>query len=498
MSERSLSEKVLSDSLFSAVRILVTMLRALMVVPLITNLLGASDYGIWASVLALVGLISSTGELHLHGSLVRYGSSSDNYEQTYSDILSLSMFMGIILCTLALLGGLLLDPAMLFNGELENPVALVVASSLLIFMTIIMNINKNFPRSKGMVKSYDLIKMAREALEATVLFLIFFGGGSVIAGIFGLVGVLAFMNVCIMSFVFYRYKVPLPDPSNFEKYIRYGIPIVPKEVSSSLLRNADKYIILFLISPTAVGIYAVAHTICKTLVKFSSVLNPTLYPSVTSAWDQGDKEEVSLLYKQIFRYYTIFAIPAFFGIVYLAYPIMAIFSTPDMAEQGAFLIPILAFGFLLRGYDNSVGYILYAAEKTTKIARAVIVAAFINTFLNIALVYVYGIAGAAVATTISQATVFYLLFRYSSKEIQLRFPTLSIIRCGASSLIMFVVIYNLNLVTSPILKLIVYPLVGAGVYFVVLLFSGEFSDEDLDIISNKLGSGDKIGEWLTR
>lgn len=481
-----LTGKVLSDSVFSGIRILLSTARGIVIIPLITKLLGAGSFGVWATVLGFVGLLSSTAGMHLHGSLIRYGSQDKNKEQTYSDILLIASLIGCILFGLIITLGTVFNVSALFNGEVTNQSGLVFASSLLIVSSMLWQINLNFPRSKEVVKLYDLAIIGRQIIEILVLVSIFILGGTVVIGIFALAGISFVLNGLIVAIIFYNYDIPQPNFRNTMKYVRYGGPMVSKELSSSLLANADKYLILFIISPTAVGIYAVARGISGSLTKFSSILNPTLYPSISSAWDRGKTDEIADLYTQIFRYYSILAIPAFFGLTFLAHQILTVIATPDIAEQGTILVPILAFGFLMRGFDNSLSYILTATKNTAKIAKAVGVAVSINVVLNLILITFYGILGAAIATTISQLFVFYLIYTYSISHIDFSMPFSTFARCSVSALVMISILNLIDLSLSPYSALALYPFAGAFIYFVTLVLIGEFDQEELSKARQKI------------
>lgn len=482
----NLIRKVFSDSIFTAVRIFVSIIRGIAVIPLITNLLGAGSYGVWTTVLAFIGLLSSTGGLHLHGSLIRFESQDSKKEQTYSDILIFAILLGILLSLVVFVIGHFLDISFLFDGNIESQQALVTYSALLVMGSIVLQINTNFPRAKGAVRVYDLALLGKNLLETLVLILIFWMGGTVIHGIFSLAMVAIVLNSLIMAYIFYKYSVPSPNLKNMVKYLKYGGPMVPKEVSTSLLNNTDKYLLLILMSPSAVGIYAVARSVSQFVTRYTNVLNSTLYPSVSKAWDQDNIDELSQLYTLIFRYYTIIAVPSVFGLTLLGHSIMTILSNETIANRGAVLIPILLTGFIIRGYDRFLHYILTATENTSKIAYAVGISVVVNAVLNISMIPYFGMMGAAIATTISQLIVFVLVYRYSMPYLQFSFPTATLVRSTFSALIMTLILVVPNLQMSPVQDVLIYSVLGATIYFSVLFLVGEFSRAELRTAKQKL------------
>ena len=484
----SLVRKVFSDSGVSGVRITLQLLRGILIIPIITNLLGADSYGVWTTVLAFVGLLVSTGAIHLHGSLIRFGANDDD-GQAYSDTLFFVVVLATVISTILVLLGHAIDLEFLFDDWEFDQTGLVVGSALLIFSNMLMRININFPRSRGRVKLYELLTIFQTAVETIALILIFFLGGSVVSGIFGLAAVGLGINLLFVITIFAKFSPPRPRITNFEKYVRYGVPMVPNSLSKRIITNADKYLILYFISPTAVGIYAVAHSICSSLTNFSTVLRPTLYPSVSKAWDEGETEEIQNLYSLVFRYYSILAIPAFFGISYLAYEAVRLLSTPEIAEQGSILVPILAFAYLLRGFDKSLVYILTSAKKTTLTAKATMISAVANVVLNVVLITRYGILGAAVATAISHAIVFGLIYTYSTRELTIPIPIFTFLRAILAAIVMTAVLMLIPLDLTPGMSLLFYPPLGAAIYFSVLYGLGEFSREEIAGLMNEISRG---------
>lgn len=480
-----LAAKVFQDSGYSGVRVAASTTKAIVVIPIITKLLGADSYGIWATILAFISLVASVGGIHLHGCLIRFSTGTEE-KQAYSDILLFASMLAVGFASTLLLIGALFDVSFLLGGWDAGQAWLVLGASLLIFTEITLKVNVNFPRSEGLVKHYELLRIGREVLDTVVLASVFFLGGTIVAGIFGLVAVGMGLNVIIVAGVLLTYHVPRPRIDNYPEYVRYGLPMVPAAMSNRLLAHADKYLILFIISPTAVGIYAVAHSVCAILTDFTSILNPTLYPSVSKAWDEGNMEELERVYRLVFRYFSVIVIPAFLGLTFLAHDVLVLLSTPEIADQGAPLVPILALGFVLRGYDNPLEYILTSTKDTGLVAKATMISAGTNVLLNVGLIYYVGIVGAAVGTTVSHAIAFLLIYRYAKERFRFELPLATILRATVSGTVMLGVLYVLPVDLSPVLSLLLYPPLGAGVYFATLFLAGEFDRGELERVLGAL------------
>jgi O-antigen/teichoic acid export membrane protein len=453
----------------------VVTIRGIVIIPLVTNLFGAASFGVWSATFGFVALVSSSGSLHLHGSLIRYIDSAEN-EQVYSDVLTLTTAISISVTAVFSILFIFGDISTLVSGTAIPPTKLLAATALLILSGIALPINMNYPRAKGRVKLREALRTGEEICEILIIVILFavFGRG-VVDVMIALASFKLVLHVVSTGIIFYYFPVPLPDTRNFGKYLRYGTPMIPKEISSSLINNADKFLLIYFVSPAAAGVYSVAITVCRYIFNLSTVLNSSLYPSVTKAWRDGERTELRDLYYQAFRGYSIVGIPAVFGLSLLAEPIISLISTNSIADQSMTLVPILATGFLLRGYDNLITYIFTSNEDTGTISRAVVAAAIVNVVLNVLLIPPLGIKGAAIATFISSLTIFVILFWKSTDIFTFDYPSSTLVKVVSSSILMYVVLYVINFQSSLIITILFNSIVGAVLYFSLISLLGELN-----------------------
>jgi len=478
-----LIRRVLSDSIYTAARIGLTSVRAIVIIPLITKLLGPNQYGVWVSVLAIVGLMSTVGGCHMHGAFIRFDNDIGS-EQTYTDILSLSAILAAILSAGALVLAYYVDITSLLGEQYGANYNLVILTLLITVSKILLTVNKTFPRARGNVSLYEYLNAVTLVSETIGLITIFALGGSVVDGLWMLFAVSATANVGIFVYISVRYSLPAPSVRNYAEYLRYGLPMLPKEMSGSLISHADKYIILYFLSPAEVGIYAVAYNVSKTFKKMTNVLNPSLYPRVSSAWDENEYEQITSLYSGIFRYYSVIAIPMVFGLSYLSQPILELLATSEIASSGSVLVPILTVGFLFKGYENVISYVLTSAKKTRMISFSVIVTSIANVVLNIFFVSMLGVDGAAVATSFSFLLLLALIHSFAKKQVTLHFPYRVIVKCSVSAYVMIAAIYLIPFAGNNISELIITILIGVCTYTGLSLLTGVVTGREVKLFYN--------------
>lgn len=466
--------EILSDATFSSGRIFITVIRSLMVVPIITKLIGTEEYGLWVSILALVSLFMTVGGLHLHGALIKYAAPDDR--QPFTDTLVLTFVFSTATTLMFILSGII------FGSELYSflniPPDLFIAGGFLLGTQIMIKFAINIPRAMTRVKYYEIIRSIRLIVEAVVLGLSLYLTRNILIAII-LLG-LVDMLIAVILLVRFHLSVgfPAPEASNFEKYLRYGVPMVPKGISESVVSYTDRIVLLVLSGPAAAGIYAAGYGITKMLTRIGNTFNSTLYPNVTSSWDQGNSNKLSSFYQSYFRGYTLISIPAAFGMSVLSWELIRLVATASIANKGSIVVPVLALGFISQGLESSFTYPLAADEKTKKISLITFAVAFLNLVLNLILIPMIGLMGGAIATTVAFSIRLFYLIREVDKLFGFDLPWRSIANCSISSILM-----SLALVLIPItdwrLVLFLYPVIGVICYVLFIFLLREVTLEEV-------------------
>jgi len=463
-------KKIISDSQVATVRMAISILSTLLLIPVITKYIGESEYGIWVTIIAISSIFISLGGAHLHGALIRYKPKEAQEGQTLVDTLTIILASSIIVCLLFFIIGLY---SSIFNDIIipENRLTSLAIVSSLIFTRLLLQFLSNYPRAREQVKIYDLLMTIKHLSDITVLPITLFLTREIFLGI---ASVTIVYLVLILSILWYYYPDwrLYPNINNFKKYLKYGLPMIPKEMSGKVVSHSDKFIILVFLSPVEVAIYSVSYKVVSLFRSMSGVLNSTLYPSVTDAWESGEYQELSKLYEYIIYGYSLIGIPALAGLTILAYPVLELLSTQNIADQGSVLVPILGFGFFIWGYENPLAYLLTADEDTDKIAVITIVTAILNVILNLILIPVFGLIGAAIATISSHILKTSYMFYICRNKVRISIPTTKIIKITISSVLMFSVLYILSDTVTGIRKLIAFPVIGISIYLIMLYSMG--------------------------
>lgn len=472
--------KILTDSAVSLLRKLVVMARGILVVPIITKLLGVDIYGIWTLIFAIITIFTGVGGLHLHGTLVRYKPTEAEPGQAVSDLLLIAGFAAVVAGALFPVAidaiGLSIPSGSVWGMDIPTIAGLIVAAK------IVGLVLKNIPRSEGRVKEYELVTLTERTLETVALVVTLTITRDIVAGLLAILLTISASYIAILL-LYLPGRVRWPDTGNFRRYLSYSTPMVVREFSSKLLAQSDKFLILFFLSPVDVGIYSVAFGVSALVPGLTRVFNSTLYPSVTSAWEEGRFDEIQTFYDRFLSGYVLLVVPAVFGITLLASPILRLLATPEVARKGWILVPVITVAFVFRGFEHVITYLLNATEETEKVAIADSLALIVNLALNVLLIPIIGLMGAAVAMAVSMAIRLGYIYHHVDKHVPIPIPTgrllKSVFSAGVMAAILLYVVFKPDWV---VLQLILYPLVGAVVYFGVVYYVGGLTERDINLV----------------
>ncbi|WP_436932534.1 oligosaccharide flippase family protein [Halosimplex halobium] len=464
--------KVATDSAVSGLRTVLSIVRGIAVIAIITNELNAEAYAAWVSAFAVVSLVGSIGALHLHGALIRYRPKDAYSETVFADVLCLALGAATLV-TAGLVGlGSIVPLSSLVDGadDLFAPVVSLVA------ITVVSKPIFNYPRSVEHVKIYELLVGLRLIGEIVGIAVSIYIYESLTLALWSVFAVIALLSLTIL--VGYRPVRGLPSPSNFRTYLTYSLPMVPKGVGSKLLTDADKLLLLYFLTPNHVAVYAVAYSLASQLGNLTAPLNSTLYPTVISAWERDNKTELRSLYTSILRGTVLIGIPAAVGLSILSRPLLTLMSTSDLASKAYLYVPILSLGFLSQALDEPLRYLVNAANENQKLAVITVTSAACNIVLNVVLIPLIGIQGSVLATIASQIVITVYLSVYAVRTIQVSF-SLGIVSAAVQGTAVMVVVLMVLPVGGVVDRVVLFPIIGVGVYIASLLFLGTISVHDL-------------------
>lgn len=239
--------------------------------------------------------------------------------------------------------------------------------------------------------------------------------------------------------------------------LRHTPSFVVIHIFSLLDYQTDAFLISLLLTETDVGWYGAAQTIMLAFWMMPTALRAAIYP-LMARYRHEAYDKLVLLYQKTNQYLLIFILPAAAG-VYLLAPgiIRLIFDASFDPAIPALRWSIWAVVFAFLNVPNARLMLVYdrqqAAAWLTGLSMAV------NVGLNLILIPIYGIAGAAMARTFASLAFFLMIYAYVQRNILRSSVLPALIRPGLATLAMVAVVWQVQAY-----GLLLPILVGAGVY----------------------------------
>lgn len=229
-------------------------------------------------------------------------------------------------------------------------------------------------------------------------------------GGFGVVGIsigynFAFVLGGLVAFYFFvrggQYRIrSLLTPSRDGRYrelLAFSVPLAVSASFGLVTKNSDRFLLGVFETSSAVGIYDVAFLLSQFILFFGPVLNYLFQPIMAEYDADDDFRRMDQLYTIITRWLVILTFPIFALLVLFPETMLGTFFGSEY-RAGGFALMLLAIGFFAAQFVGLSGSFLTSTGETKILMYISATTATLNLGLNIALIPVFGIVGAAVAT----------------------------------------------------------------------------------------------------
>jgi O-antigen/teichoic acid export membrane protein len=334
------------------------------------------------------------------------------------------------------------------------------------------------------VKSYGTI------LAASAAILVFDTGiaGTISAVIF----VEVVFGIALQMVIFRKIGIGLPRWGYLKDSVEYSVPLTVSTFASNLSSRADKVIIGTILGAEAVGVYSVAYATSSILNSLVNPIRNSFFPEFSRLISENKSHLVRQYTNAGIRVFIILTIPGIAGLSILSGRIISIISKSYISTRVVNLIPVLCIGILLLGLSRLYATSLIASGDTKFVSIVRSVPAVGNVVLNIILLPVIGILGAALATAITYFVEVYIIKVRASNKFKIKFPFWSLWRCSLGAITMALILSlikpSISGLSSSIVVILANMVTGAIIYFIVIYILGEISRNELDGIASSISS----------
>ncbi len=178
------------------------------------------------------------------------------------------------------------------------------------------------------------------------------------------------------------------------------LPLVFLSSMGTIYAQTDTLLLGAIKGAKAVGIYGIADRGAE-LVAFSLMaLSPALGPTISSLYAKRDIKQLQSVATKSAQLTLLASTPLALAFILFGHWFLLHFFGPEFT-RGQKALAILSVGQLVSVGMGSVGYLLIMTGHEGEAAKGIAISALVNVVLNGALIPVWGLEGAAVATATS-------------------------------------------------------------------------------------------------
>ncbi|WP_254807782.1 lipopolysaccharide biosynthesis protein [Natronosalvus amylolyticus] len=475
--------------LFSKVSILAL---SVLFTPLLVRLLGPTLYGQYAiilSVFAITAIFMMSGTTE---AVRKYVSEQDDVEwqvavikQTYQPAFLIGILAAVAFALLAWSGVV----ATLF-GEAFTPLFYLL-SAYAIGRQLRVHILWTLMGLQLESWSEPLKVVQKVVFVVLALTLVYIGYG--VAGVLIADIITSVMTVLIGGVLIGRH-LPLTafrNPPTVDlpiKQIRkYAVSTVIFYLFLMSLYHVDVLLLQIWVADRTVGYYKGALVIAEVLWVAPLAVQLALLQRVSSLWESGDIETIEVRAQRVTYYVLLLTSLLALGVGALAFDVVPLYLGESFTPAIVPLILLLpgVLGFAVARPSLAINQ---ARRSLRPLLLATGASSVLNVLLNLLLIPRYGMAGAAIATSIGYGS---LVVFQSAIARDLGYQPLGGIRWGptlASVTVTAAVIVPLSvIITSPVLSLLIVPPIGALVFTVCIFGLGAITFDELQSLVDTVG-----------
>lgn len=388
----------------------------------VARFFGAQAWGEFSLALSVIMIGAIVGTAGMDTAIVKITAGLDGsqpisswYRTALITVLTLSTFSSMLIFFLSeWIAGTLFD-----NFALTS--TFKIAAFAVLPLSII-NLNAGILQGLEKINRYNFIRFVSRHITALlsllVLVLIWTNNHIVIiaylSGLFMVAAITVYWliqeNIRPFGFTGKQNK-----PKSYIQLFKLSLPLMFAASLVFLNGWIDTIMVGTFLSEQDVGVYNIALKLSGIILLVWTSVNVVVTPKFSNLYSQNRKNELRKLIQQSSTLIFFCTIPIFLFLVLFPNLILSMFG--EEFVRGRYVLLILCIGNLAGAWAGSEGYFMQMTSSQVAFQNITLASSILSFILNYLLIPVYGIEGAAIATSISiffwkWSGVLYIKYRY--------------------------------------------------------------------------------------
>jgi stage V sporulation protein B len=426
-----LAKKFAFDVSYTFIAALILRFSAIPITIFLGRLLGADDLGLYRMVLSIYNISVLFVGIGIPAAMIKFIAENkddpDSIKSTYSTCLISLLGLGVAFVPVFyLLSGVFAETFAM--PELE---ALIKVIAFVFPFWMLYDATLGLLNGLRMMKGYAFgqITQAIIMVAATIVFLY------LNLGVIGAVYAILLSYIITSAVLVYMARDYIQTRiTDFVARIReitgFGSQIMIANAINTVNYQADVVFVGYFLLASDVGYYAVAASLSRLLWVLPQSVQRITYPSLSEYWAHNNHDLFNEVVNKSIQYTACIMTPMVLLVIFYSGEIIDLTMGEGFDASVAPLLILLVGGSINAIIQRPIGSILYAIGLPSLNLKIFSSIAVFNIILNIALIPVFGINGAALATSITLLAITALVIYYAQKIAGVQFDARWFIRLG--------------------------------------------------------------------
>ncbi len=375
---------------------------------ILARILGVTDYGIFAYILAWIVILNQSAMLGFDISLIRYVASYMAH-QKFSEVrgIIITGLVSVLLSSLALAFIVVFINSMIRSPlEYEELRTLLFGLILLVFMAI-NSIRQSIMRGlKYVIRSILPDQIIRPSLFITICVVCYIYEFELHAKDAMFIYAASAFIIMVLGLKWLHALLPSEVKSSTPSYhigewIQTSLPLFMVSAMTFVLSQTDLIMLGMLSDKESTGIYSAVARLSEIVVFGLIAINSIAAPLIAEQYSKDNMKELQKLLSGAAQLGSIYTVFACVGLYYFGRDLLGLFGDDFLSGYAALLF--LLAGYMVSAFAGSVGNILTMTGEQVIMGKILGFIAILNIVLNYILIPIYGLNGAAIATASSVA-----------------------------------------------------------------------------------------------
>jgi O-antigen/teichoic acid export membrane protein len=446
---------------------------------ILARLLNPDSYGLLYLAISYIAIAEVFATLGVKDSAARYVAEYKEEGRTEIPYIIQISFLIIILLSVIVSSSLIAGRHHIAELVREPDLApfLLVGSFYLVFTTL-------HEYTRKLVQGFEAIELSAQIKLVAGITKPIFAVGFVLLGHGALGAYVGYVvsvflgtivGILVLYFRFYRKfeRGPTMEPGLKRRIMEYSIPLTGTKAAGKIDNQFDTVLVGFFLTPMAVSYYVVSKQVVTFIERPASALGFTLGPTAAAESTAGNTESLSQIYEKALINVFLLYVPAAVGLILVAEPMIELVFGAEYL--GA--VPVLQ---ILSIYAVALSINMVISTGLDYLGRARIrailkgITSIMNVGLNIVLIPLLGVIGAAVATVITYSL--YALGNtyivYNELDLRLDIISKNLIKILSITVVMGISVFSMLGFITGWISLILVVGVGVSIYAVLSIGLG--------------------------